>query len=144
MTDTEKQELQKKKIEGGSKRRDANNARYSNASSMCLSLLRMNYDYEQIIERLQDEYGYSSNSAKKVLDKNKRKLKNSVEKKIDKIAEENVARLEAIIDECYQEKRYNEVLKSIDLLNKMSGQYTQKIDLNGNLNQEFKIKIRED
>ena len=144
MTDTEKQELQKKKIEGGSKRRDANNARYSNASMMCLSLLRMNYDYEQIIERLQDEYGYSSNSAKKVLDKNKRKLKNSVEKKIDKIAEENVARLEAIIDECYQEKRYNEVLKSIDLLNKMSGQYTQKIDLNGNLNQEFKIKIRED
>ena len=144
MTDSEKQELQKKKIEGGSKRRDANNARYSNASSMCLSLLRMNYDYEQIIERLQDEYGYSSNSAKKVLDKNKRKLKNSVEKKIDKIAEENVARLEAIIDECYQEKRYNEVLKSIDLLNKMSGQYTQKIDLNGNLDQTFNIKIRED
>ena len=142
MTDSE--ELRQKKIDGGSKRRDANNARYSNASMMCLSLLRMNYDYEQIIERLQDEYGYSSNSAKKVLDKNKRKLKNSVEKKIDKIAEENVARLEAIIDECYQEKRYNEVLKSIDLLNKMSGQYTQKIDLNGNLNQEFTIKIREE
>ena len=99
MTDSEKQELQKKKIEGGSKRRDANNARYSNASSMCLSLLRMNYDYEQIIERLQDEYGYSSNSAKKVLDKNKRKLKNSVEKKIDKMAEDNINRIEAIIDE---------------------------------------------
>lgn len=142
MSDSE--ELKQKKIDGGKLRRDANNARYSNASMMCLSLLRMNYDYEQIIERLQDEYGYSSNSAKKVLDKNKRKLKNSVEKKIDKIAEENVARLEAIIDECYQEKRYNEVLKSIDLLNKMSGQYTQKIDLNGNLDQTFNIKIRED
>ena len=144
MTDSEKQELQKKKIEGGSQRRDANNARYSNASSMCLSLLRMNYDYEQIIERLQDEYGYSSNSAKKVLDKNKRKLKNSVEKKIDKMAEENINRLEAIIDECYQEKRYNEMLKSIDILNKMGGQYTQKIDLNGNLNQEFVIKVRDE
>lgn len=140
----ESEELKQKKIEGGSKRRDANNARYSNASSMCLSLLRMNYDYEQIIERLQDEYGYSSNSAKKVLDKNKRKLKNSVEKKIDKIAEENINRLEAIIDECYQEKRYNEMLKSIDILNKMGGQYTQKIDLNGNLDQTFNIKIRED
>ena len=140
----ESEELRQKKIEGGSKRRDANNARYSNASSMCLSLLRMNYDYEQIIERLQEEYGYSSHSAKKVLDKNKRKLKNSVEKKIDKMAEENINRLEAIIDECYQEKRYNEMLKSIDILNKMGGQYTQKIDLNGNLNQEFVIKIRED
>lgn len=144
MTDSEKQELQKKKIEGGSKRRDANNARYSNASSMCLSLLRMNYDYEQIIERLQDEYGYSSHSAKKVLDKNKRKLKNSVEKKIDKIAEENVARLEAIIDECYEQRKYNEMLKAVDTLNKMGGIYTTKVDINGNLNQEFTIKIRED
>ena len=144
MTDSEKQELQKKKIEGGSKRRDANNARYSNASSMCLSLLRMNYDYEQIIERLQDEYGYSSHSAKKVLDKNKRKLKNSVEKKIDKMAEENINRIEAIIDECYEQRKYTDALKAIDILNKMGGQYTQKIDLNGNLDQTFNIKIRED
>lgn len=141
---SESEELKQKKIEGGSKRRDANNARYSNASSMCLSLLRMNYDYEQIIERLQDEYGYSSNSAKKVLDKNKRKLKNSVEKKIEKMAEENINRLEAIIDECYEEKRYNEMLKAVDTLNKMGGIYTTKVDINGNLNQEFTIKIRED
>ena len=141
---SESEELRKKKIEGGSQRRDANNARYSNASSMCLSLLRMNYDYEQIIERLQDEYGYSSNSAKKVLDKNKRKLKNIVEKKIDKMAEENINRIEAIIEECYEQRKYTDALKGIDILNKMGGQYTQKIDLNGNLNQEFKIKIRED
>ena len=142
MTDSE--ELRQKKIEGGSKRRDANNARYSNASSMCLSLLRMNYDYEQIIERLQDEYGYSSHSAKKVLDKNKRKLKNSVEKKIDKMAEDNINRIEAIIDECYEQRKYTDALKAIDMLNKMGGQYTQKVDINGNLNQEFLIKIRED
>ena len=144
MTDIEKQELQKKKIEGGSQRRDANNARYSNASSMCLSLLRMNYDYDYIIERLKDEFDYTDNSAKKVLDKNKRKLKNSVEKKIDKIANENINRLEAIIDECYEQSKYTDALKAIDILNKMGGQYTQKIDLNGTLNQEFKIKIRED
>lgn len=144
MTDSEKQELQKKKIDGGSQRRDACCARYSNASSMCLSLLRMNYDYEQIIERLQDEYGYSSHSAKKVLDKNKRKLKNSVEKKIDKIAEENVARLEAIIDECYEQRKYNEMLKAVDTLNKMGGIYTTKLDINANLNNEFVIKVRDE
>lgn len=138
------EELRQKKIEGGSKRRDANNARYSNASSMALSLLRMNYDYNDIIERLKQEYDYTDNSAKKVLDKNKRKLKNSVEKKIDKIAEENINRLEAIIDETYEEKRYNEMLKAIDTLNKMGGVYTTKLDINGTLNQDFVIKIRED
>ena len=142
MTDSE--ELRQKKIDGGKLRRDACCARYSNASMMCLSLLRMNYDYDQIIERLKEEYGYSSHSAKQLLVKNKRKLKNSVEKKIDKIAEENINRLEAIIDECYEEKRYNEMLKAVDTLNKMGGIYTTKLDINGNLNQEFKIKIRDE
>ena len=125
--DEKEQELKQKKIDGGKLRRDANNARYSNASSMCLSLLRMNYDYEQIIERLKDEFDYTDNSAKKVLDKNKRKLKNSVEKKIDKMAEDNINRIEAIIDESYEQRKY-----------------TQKLDINGTLNQEFTIKIRED
>lgn len=142
--DEKEQELRQKKIDGGSIRRDANNARYANASSMALSLLRMNYDYNDIIERLKHEYDYTDNSAKKVLDKNKRKLKKTVEKKVDKIADENIGRLEAIIDECYEQRKYNEALKAIDILNKMGGQYTQKLDINGNLNQEFTIKIRED
>ena len=142
--DEKEQELKQKKIDGGKLRRDANNARYSNASSMALSLLRMNYDYDYIIERLKDEFDYTDNSAKKVLDKNKRKLKNSVEKKIDKMAEDNINRIEAIIDECYEQRKYTDALKAIDMLNKMGGQYTQKVDINGNLNQEFTIKIRED
>ena len=142
MSDSE--ELKQKKIDGGKLRRDANNARYSNASSMCLSLLRMNYDYDYIIERLKDEFDYTDNSAKKVLDKNKRKLKNSVEKKIDKMAEDNINRIEAIIDECYEQRKYTDALKGIDMLNKMGGQYTQKVDINGNLNQEFLIKIRDE
>ena len=142
--DEKEQELRQKKIDGGKLRRDANNARYSNASSMALSLLRMNYDYDYIIERLKDEFDYTDNSAKKVLDKNKRKLKNSVEKKIDKMAEENINRIEAIIDECYEQRKYTDALKAIDILNKMGGQYIQKLDINGNLNQEFTIKIRED
>ncbi len=142
MSDSE--ELRQKKIKGGSQRRDACCARYSNASMMCLSLLRMNYDYDQIIERLQDEYGYSSHSAKKLLDKNKRKLKQTLEKKYDKIADENVARLEAIIDECYAQKRYTEMLKAVDIMGKLTGAYTTRLDINANLNNEFVIKIRED
>ena len=138
------EELRQRKIEGGSKRRDANNARYANASSMALSLLRMNYDYNDIIERLKQEYGYSNNSARKVVDKVKKKLKQTVEKKYDKIAEENVGRLEAIIDETYEQKRYADMLKAIDTLNKMGGVYTTRLDINANLNNEFVIKVRED
>lgn len=138
------EELRQKKIDGGKLRRDACCARYSNASMMCLSLLRMNYDYDQIIERLQDEYGYSSHSAKQLLVKNKRKLKNSVEKKIEKMAEDNINRIETIIDECYEQRKYTDALKGIDMLNKMGGVYTTKLDINANLNNEFVIKVRDE
>ena len=104
----------------------------------------MNYENSDIIERLKEDYGYSDNSARKLVDKVKKKLKQLLEKKYDKIAEENINRLEAIIDECYEEKRYNEMLKSIDLLNKIGGVYTTKLDINANLNNEFVIKVRDE
>ena len=138
------EELRQKKSDGGKLSRHKGNSRYTNASSMCLSLLRMNYENSDIIERLKEEYGYSDNSARKVVDKVKKKLKQLLERKYDKIAEENINRLEAIIDECYEEKRYNEMLKAVDTLNKMGGIYTTKVDINGTLNQDFVIKIRED
>ena len=140
----ESEELRQKKSDGGKLSRPKGNSRFTNASSMCLSLLRMNYENSDIIERLKDEFGYSDNSARKLVDKVKKKLKQLLEKKYDKIAEENINRLEAIIDECYQEKRYNEMLKSIDLLNKIGGVYTTRLDINANLNNEFVIKVREE
>ena len=138
------EELRQKKSDGGKLSRPKGNSRFTNASSMCLSLLRMNYENSDIIERLKEEYGYSDNSARKVVDKVKKKLKQLLERKYDKIAEENINRLEAIIYECYEEKRYNEMMKAIDLMGKFTGAFTTKLDINGTLNQEFKIKIRED
>ena len=104
----------------------------------------MNYENSDIIERLKEEYGYSDNSARKLVDKVKKKLKQLLERKYDKIAEENINRLEAIIDETYEQRKYNEMLKAIDLMGKLTGAYTTKVDINGTLNQDFTIKIRED
>ena len=138
------EELRQKKSDGGKLSRHKGNSRFTNASSMCLSLLRMNYENSDIIERLKEEYGYSDNSARKVVDKVKKKLKQLLERKYDKIAEENINRLEAIIDETYEQRKYNEMMKAIDLMGKFTGAFTTKLDINGTLNQEFKIKIRED
>lgn len=140
----ESEELRKKKSDGGKLSRPKGNSRYTNASSMCLSLLRMNYENSDIIERLKEEYGYSENSARKVVDKVKKKLKQLLERKYDKIAEENINRLEAIIDETYAQKKYNEMLKAIDLMGKLTGAFTTKLDINANLNNEFVIKVRDE
>ena len=138
------EELRRKKSDGGKLSRHKGNSRFTNASSMCLSLLRMNYENSDIIERLKEEYGYSDNSARKLVDKVKKKLKQLLERKYDKIAEENINRLEAIIDETYEQRKYNEMLKAIDLMGKLTGAYTTKVDINGTLNQDFKIKIRDE
>ena len=138
------EEPRQKKSDGGKLSRHKGNSRFTNASSMCLSLLRMNYENSDIIERLKEEYGYSDNSARKLVDKVKKKLKQTLERKYDKIAEENVGRLEAIIDETYEQRKYNEMLKAIDLMGKLTGAFTTKIDLNANLNNEFVIKVRDE
>lgn len=140
----ESEELRQKKSDGGKLSRPKGNSRFTNASSMCLSLLRMNYENSDIIERLKEEYGYSDNSARKLVDKVKKKLKQLLERKYDKIAEENINRLEAIIDETYAQKKYNEMLKAIELMGKLTGAFTTKVDINANLNNEFVIKVRED
>ena len=140
----ESEELRQKKSDGGKLSRPKGNSRFTNASSMCLSLLRMNYENSDIIERLKDEFGYSDNSARKLVDKVKKKLKQLLERKYDKIAEENINRLEAIIDETYEQRKYNEMLKAIDTLNKICGVYTTKLDINANLNNEFVIKVRDE
>ena len=142
MSDSE--ELRQKKSDGGKLSRPKGNSRYTNASSMCLSLLRMNYENSDIIERLKDEYGYSDNSARKVVDKVKKKLKHLLERKYDKIAEENINRLEAIIDETYEQRKYNEMMKAIELMGKLTGAFTTKVDINANLNNEFVIKVRDE
>ena len=138
------EELSQKKSDGGKLSRHKGNSRFTNASSMCLSLLRMNYENSDIIERLKEEYGYSDNSARKLVDKVKKKLKQLLERKYDKIAEENINRLEAIIDETYEQRKYNEMLKAIDLMGKLTGAYTTKLDINANLNNEFVIKVRDE
>lgn len=138
------EELRKKKSDGGKLSRHKGNSRFTNASSMCLSLLRMNYENSDIIERLKEEFGYSDNSARKLVDKVKKKLKQLLERKYDKIAEENINRLEAIIDETYEQSKYNEMMKAIELMGKLTGAFTTKLDINANLNNEFVIKVRED
>lgn len=140
----ESEELRQKKSDGGKLSRPKGNSRYTNASSMCLSLLRMNYENSDIIERLKEEYGYSDNSARKVVDKVKKKLKQLLERKYDKIAEENINRLEAIIDETYEQRKYNEMMKAIELMGKLTGAFTTKVDINANLNNEFVIKVRDE
>ena len=122
------EELRQKKSDGGKLSRPKGNSRYTNASSMCLSLLRMNYENSDIIDRLKEEYGYSDNSARKVVDKVKKKLKHLLERKYDKIAEENINRLEAIIDETYEQRKYNEMMKAIELMGKLTGAFTTKVD----------------
>lgn len=45
------------------------------------------------------------------------------------IAQYNIKRLNQIIDECFKEKKYQDALKAIDMLNKMGCLYTQNVHI---------------
>lgn len=47
----------------------------------------------------------------------------SIAEYIKEASKSNVQRLLGIIDQCYADKRYNEAMKGIDMLNKMGGLY---------------------
>lgn len=94
--------------------------------------IQIGKSYGEIIDWLQDEYGYTANSARDMYCDANQEVKEKYLKYCEDIAKRNTERLNAIVDRCYDEGRIKEALTAIDTLNKMSGQYTQKVDLNTN------------
>lgn len=58
----------------------------------------------------------------------------------DKIVQQNFQRIYGIIDQCHEKGDMKTELQAIDMLNKMVGAYTQKIDVNAD-KPIFEIKI---
>lgn len=93
--------------------------------------IQMGFDTDkEIKEWIMEEYGYTWWSAKLLFEECNRDVKNSYEKYLNGIAERNIKRLNAIIDKCDQEGRVKDQLNAIDMLNKISGLYTQKVEMN--------------
>lgn len=117
--------------------------RYSNATAMAMNLCRMGKPKAEVVEALVNTFGYTANVASNMYHKASAELREKYDKYKDKIADENIKRVEAIIDESYNTGDMTNALKGVDILNKMGNVYVNKVDVNANLN-TFEIKVNKD
>lgn len=114
-------------------------ARYNSAKKMAQRYLQMGFAYKDVMEKLQEDYGYSENSAKDLINKLNREIDAKFDKYAEKVASKQIKRLEALIEESFENGTIKEIQTSIDLLNKLNHLYETKIKVDGN--GDFKIKI---
>lgn len=89
----------------------------------CISLIQQGYDRQDIINIIAEKYDYSLRGAQNLYYQALNEANEKIQTYIKSAAKSNINRLIGIIDQCYLDKRYNEAMKGIDMLNKMGGLY---------------------
>lgn len=88
-----------------------------------ICLIRQGWTREDIVERLVEEFDYSQSTATGLYYEAQREACRSIEDYIKEASKTNVQKILSIIDQCYEDKRFGDALKGIDMLNKMGGLY---------------------
>lgn len=86
-------------------------------------LINQGYSRDDIIQKLIEDYDYAESTATNIYYEALKFATKSIEDYIHEASKINIQRIIAIIDQCYADKRYNEALRAIDMLNKMGGLY---------------------
>lgn len=106
-----------------------------------LKLMLAGYSNEQIIEILQDEYDYAKHYAECLVSDCKLMVDSKLAELAEAIAQKNVNRLEAIIDDAIVANDNKTALSAIEIENKMFNLYQMKLEVSNKENETFKIKI---
>lgn len=87
------------------------------------------YTFNSLRKYIQDKYGYTERASEKVIKNTNADLRKHYEDYMNNIAAFNLSRLTEIVNDCQEKGKYSDALKAIDILNKMSNLYTQKIEV---------------
>lgn len=98
------------------------------AKKEALTLYAMGEGYDEIIEVLVEEFGYTKNSAYVLMAGVIKEIEEKYKEYADQLHMINLKRLDTIVNDSFNAGDSKTALSAIDLLNKMSGQYTTKIE----------------
>lgn len=113
----------------GTKSLSKSKLRCASAKKDVLRLLQMGEHCEDITVALMDKYGYTQRSAEDIIKKANADMAAKYEKYANKVANQNIKRLNNIIEEAYDDNDLKTALSAIDTLNKTCGVYTQKLEV---------------
>ena len=99
--------------------------------------------WTEVRDRIAKEFGYTEGSSyiDRIVTDARKKVTEYQEEYAKGVATRNVARCEKIIQEALAEGNKNLALKAMDLLNKTTNTYCNKIEIKNNENKSFEIKI---
>lgn len=112
----------------GYKKVNYSRTRHTTAKKQALHLLQMGKEPDEVVEYLVNDWGYAETTARTFLSEINKDVKNAYDKYIRDVARNNINKLLAISDEQYDAGQLKELVRTIDILNKMTGQYTIKIE----------------
>lgn len=98
-----------------------------------------NWDRQDILEAIINHYGYSESSAIKCYEAAMKRVKQKYIEYQEQIAEENYKRLNAIVDEAFDNGDLKTSIDAINVINKMGNIYEQKINIKSD--EGFTIKL---
>lgn len=103
-----------------------------------MDLVAMGLDDNEIVEKTAEEFGSSKQTMSQYLKAAVCALDDRNKDWKNRIIEQNYARLDVIIKECYEKGKHKEALQAIDLQNKLAGVYEQRLKIDSPI---FTIKI---
>ena len=99
--------------------------------------------WTEVRDRVAKEFGYADGSSHvdQIVTDARRKVTEIQEQYAVGVATRNVARIEKIIQDALAEGNKNLAIKAMDLLNKTTNIYSNKIEIKNDDNKSFEIKI---
>ena len=99
--------------------------------------------WTEVRDRISKEFGYTEGSSyvDQLVTEARRKVTDIQEQYVKGVATRNVARIEMIIQDALKNGNQNLALRAMDLLNKTTNTYSNKIEIKNDDNKSFEIKI---
>ena len=99
--------------------------------------------WTEVRDRIAKEFGYADGSSyiDRIVTDARRKVTEYQEEYAKGVATRNIARCEKIIQDALAEGNKNLALKAMDLLNKTTNIYSNKLEIKNDENKSFEIKI---
>ena len=96
-------------------------------------LINQGWSRDNIIEKIVEDYNYSQATAENLYYECHKIALKTVQDYLTEASKTNIQRIISIADKAFVEGRYGDSLKALDMLNKMSGNYSpDKLDITSN------------
>ena len=99
--------------------------------------------WKEVCGRISKEFDYKEGSSfvEQIVKEARAKVREIQEEYATGVAQRNIARIEQIIQDALKNGNQNLALKAMDLLNKTTNTYSNKIEIKNDDNKSFEIKI---